>query len=308
MIGSIFASLFLALGIVFLLGLTPQRITEDCMRIISPRASSLRSRALIARGGKKTRRLAGWLVGVQFKLEDMDKGRQFPLIFTVSLAMGGVGILLGALLGNPFLAPVLCAIFAVLPFLYLATLLAHYDRHVRDELETALSIITTSYVRNADLVNAVRENLPYIRPPVREAFRRFVARATLVSADLKSCLADLRGRFDNAVFREWCDTLAACLDDSTLKTALLPVVGRMTEARLTNSELNTMLESPRREYLTMALLTVGNVPLLYLLNRDWFHILVATLPGKAVLAATGAVLLVTALLMLRFTKPVEYKS
>ena len=33
------------------------------------------------------------------------------------------------------------------------------------ELETALSIITTAYLRNEDILTAVEENLPYLNPP-----------------------------------------------------------------------------------------------------------------------------------------------
>ena len=43
------------------------------------------------------------------------------------------------------------------------------------------------------------------------------------------------------------------------------------------------------------------------LNRDWYNALMHTMFGKIVLAVCGTVILVTALLMHRITKPVEYK-
>ena len=57
----------------------------------------------------------------------------------------------------------------------------------------------------------------------------------------------------------------------------------------------------------MVLLVLGNIPLLYLLNKDWFETLLFTTSGKAVLGFSGAVMLVTFLLMLKFTKPIAYK-
>ena len=57
----------------------------------------------------------------------------------------------------------------------------------------------------------------------------------------------------------------------------------------------------------MVALVVGNIPLLYLLNKDWFHTLLFTTPGKLVCGICGMVILITALFMMKFTKPVEYK-
>lgn len=71
--------------------------------------------------------------------------------------------------------------------------------------------------------------------------------------------------------------------------------------------LKTMLYEPRKEYWTMVALVIGNVPLLYLLNTDWFITLTQTLPGKIVMAVCGVAILVTAFFMLRFTRPIQYK-
>ena len=44
-----------------------------------------------------------------------------------------------------------------------------------------------------------------------------------------------------------------------------------------------------------------------MLNKDWLNTLVYETSGKAVLGICGVVILVTALFMIKFTKPVEYK-
>ena len=56
------------------------------------------------------------------------------------------------------------------------------------------------------------------------------------------------------------------------------------------------------------LYVVGNIPLLYVLNKDWFHTLIYETPGKIVLGVCGAVIIVTYMFLLKFTKPVEYKA
>jgi hypothetical protein len=112
---------------------------------------------------------------------------------------------------------------------------------------------------------------------------------------------------DDEIFREWCDTLIACQDNRTLKDTLLPVVSKLTDVRIVNNELQGMLAAARNEYWVMVALVVGNIPLLYLLNKDWYHTLIYETAGKVVLGICGVVILVTALFMMKFTKPIEYK-
>jgi hypothetical protein len=195
----------------------------------------------------------------------------------------------------------------MIPFAYVKSTLNYYDKHIREELETALSIVTTSYVRSDDIVAAVSENVTYIKPPIMDIFKSFVTEITIINSDVKAALRHLKLRIDNQIYREWCDTLISCQDDRTLKTSLLPVLNKLTDVRIVNNELKTMLYEPRKEYFTMVALVIGNIPLLYMLNKDWYHSLMDTLAGKIILAATGVVVLVTAALMMKYTKPVEYK-
>ena len=41
----------------------------------------------------------------------------------------------------------------------------------------------------------------------------------------------------------------------------------------------------------MMFLVIANVPLLYFLNKDWFHTLIFTTPGKIALAICAAIIL-----------------
>ena len=236
------------------------------------------------------------------------KAKQFALVFTMALVLFAVGGVLAVLINNPFLLPAFSVTFALLPFFYTANALSVYDRKTKEELETALSIVTTSYIRSDDILAAVRENLVYIKSPLKEVFMAFEGDATAVSSSIKQALFNLRDRIDNEIFREWCDTVIQCQDDRTLKDTLLPIVGKLTDVRIVNNELKTMLASARNEYWMMVALVAGNIPLLYVLNKDWYHTLMYTTPGKAILGVCGAVILVTAMFMMKFTKPVEYKK
>jgi hypothetical protein len=174
-------------------------------------------------------------------------------------------------------------------------------------METALSIITTSYIRSDDIVSAVKENITYLKPPINKIFKSFLGDATVISSDTKHALHKLKDKIDNQISKEWVDTLIQFQDDRTLKDSLLPVVTKLTDVRIVNNELKTMLYEPRKEYYMMVALVIGNIPLLYMLNKSWYSTLMDTLPGKIVLALSGITILVTALLMMKYTKPIEYR-
>lgn len=304
---SIIAFILAAVGIVLALGITPESVTNDFMKLVSPK-QTLRDKALIAKGKKKSRRLTKEILHIRDALDATGKGKQFTIACSASIVLLVLGCVLAVLIDNYFLIPVFAAAFAMLPFFFARSTISAYDKHIKEELETALSIITTSYIRSDDIVGAVNENIAYLKPPIREIFQSFIGDATMISSDLKEALRTLREKIDNDIFREWCDTLIACQDDRTLKDTLLPIVAKLTDVRIVNNDLKTMLGEVRREYWTMVFLVIGNIPLLYLLNEDWFHSLIDTIPGKIVLAICGIVIIITAVLMLKYTKPVEYKK
>ena len=299
--------LLLAVGAVLLLKLTPERITGDLMRFVSPK-QTLRDKVLTRKGKKKSRKITVELRRIKDALEQTGKGNQFAVACAASLLLMIVGCVIAIMIDNPFLVPVFAIAFAMIPFIYAKRTVAYYDNHVKEELETALSIITTSYVRTDDIVSAVKENIQYLKPPVKDIFAGFVAENMMISSDVKQSIRHLKEKVNNSIFAEWCETLIACQDDRTLKDTLMPIVTKLTDVRIVNNEIKGMLSSARIEYYMMAGMVVGNIPLLYFLNKDWFNALMFTTLGKLVLAICGLVIIVTAVLMLRFTKPLEYRE
>ena len=299
--------LLLAVGAVLLLKLTPERITGDLMRFVSPK-QTLRDKVLTRKGKKKSRKITVELRRIKDALEQTGKGNQFAVACAASLLLMIVGCVIAIMIDNPFLVPVFAIAFAMIPFIYAKRTVAYYDNHVKEELETALSIITTSYVRADDIVSAVKENIQYLKPPVKDIFAGFVAENMMISSDVKQSIRHLKEKVNNSIFAEWCETLIACQDDRTLKDTLMPIVTKLTDVRIVNNEIKGMLSSARIEYYMMAGMVVGNIPLLYFLNKDWFNALMFTTLGKLVLAICGLVIIVTAVLMLRFTKQIEYRK
>ena len=299
--------LLIAVGIVMLFKLTPDRITEDIMKFASPK-QTLKDQVLIAKRKKRSRKLTVELNRIRDALQVTGKGSMFTIICASSLVLLMLGCVVAVAIGNAYLVPVLAVAFACIPFIYAKKTINFYDKRIKEELETALSIITTSYTRTDNIVNAVRENLVHLKPPVRDIFANFVAENIAITADVKKSIRNLRDKISNSIFHEWCDTLLVCQDDRTLKDTLQPIVSKLTDVRVVNNDLRTMIEDVRKEYYMMVIMVVGNIPLLYFLNKEWYSALMHTTLGKIVLAISGAVIIVTAVLMSKFTKPVEYKK
>ena len=294
-------------GIILLLKLTPDQVTNDMMRLSLPE-QSLREKILLAKGKKKSRKLTVELNRIRDALDKTGKNNQFAISCAASLFLMIVGCVLAIAIDNVFLIPVFSVAFAMIPFGYAKRTINYYENHIQEELETALSIVTTSYIRNDDIVTAVKENIEYLKPPVKDIFAGFLAENTMISSNVKESILHLKERISNTIFGEWCDTLIACQDDRTLKDTLMPIVGKLTDVRLANGEIKAMLSAARVEYYMMAGMLLANIPLLYFLNQDWYAALMHTVLGKAVLAVCGMAILVTYMLMTKYTKPIEYRK
>lgn len=245
---------------------------------------------------------------VQAILEATDREEMFPLLCTLSFLLFAAGAAGAAMIGNLFLVPVTAAGFMLLPFWYIKLTASHYKKDVSAELETALSIITTAYLRSEDILTSVEENLEYLNQPVKNVFQDFVSRIRLIDPDVEAALFELRGKITNDVFEEWIDAIKACLYDRSLKTTLIPIVAKLSDMRIVNAELEYLIYEPRKEFITMALLAVGNIPLLYFLNQSWYNTLMHTIPGQVMLSITGIIIFVSAAFVIRLTRPIEYRT
>jgi hypothetical protein len=54
-------------------------------------------------------------------------------------------------------------------------------------------------------------------------------------------------------------------------------------------------------------LVIGNIPLLYWLNQDWYDVLMHTPLGQALLAVIAAVMFISTAAVIKLTQPIEYR-
>ena len=239
-------------------------------------------------------------------LQDTGRASRFEFIKRLSVLFFTAGAISALLIDNIFMVPILGIGFSLIPMWYLRSTAGTYKKHLNEELESSVSIITTSYLRTEDLIRSVKENLSSINEPVRSTFEAFVFEAEMINANLTSAINSLKMKVPNRVFHEWANTLIQCQSDRTMKNTLPNIIQKFSDVRIVQSELDAMMQGPRREAITMIFLVLCNIPLLYFLNVDWFNALIYSLPGKMALALCVAIIVFSLSQIIKLSKPIEY--
>jgi len=294
-------------GSFILVSLSPKAFANQLLASLSKRPGSIKNEIKVATQRKKISYFRREISEVQAILKLTGRESWFSMVCALSLLLFVIGSSIAILLGNLFALPVLGIGFMMLPFWYIRLTQSHFKKDIAAELETALSIITTSYLRNEDLLTAIEENVDYLNPPVLSVFKAFLYRIKMVDPDVLAGLKEMKQQIDNAVFREWCEAMIGCQFDRSLKTTLTPIVTKLSDMRVVNGELENMVFEPRKEFITMQILVIGNIPLLYFLNNDWYHTLMHTPLGQLILAVCFAAVFISGAFVIKLTQPIEYR-
>ena len=226
------------------------------------------------------------------KYSAFDAGVDGLLRLKIMLAV--LGFILGILINNPFLSVVLLAGFFWLPNAYFRVSSLRYAKEADEAVETAMSLVTNSYLQNEDIKSAIIENIARIDPPLREVFREFLAETGFVDASVKNALHRMKLKTDNTYFADWCDILIQCQDDRELKYVLPSIVAKLNSMKKLQLELDTVMYDVYKEFMYVAGIVVLNLPLMFLINAEWARILFGTPIGKLAVGVTFSVVFLAA--------------
>lgn len=299
----IFAFMALMVGAFRLLDI---RFT-DLFRDFINKPQSIRTQIDEATNRKKKRFIVRQIEEVSEIMRLTDREDKIPVVFIACMIFAIAGTIIASLFDNVFLIPVLGVGMMCLPVWYIKLTASHFKKDISEELETALSVISSAYIRNEDIVTAVEENVHYLNPPIKNVFTDFLVQLKLIDSDVVKAIEGLKPKIDNDVFHEWCDALIQCQSDRNLKSTLTPIVTKLSDVRTVNTELELMLAEPRKEFIIMALLVVATIPILYFLNKDWYEVLMHTGIGKIVLAVDFAAIFICGAFVVKLTKPIEFR-
>ncbi len=302
------ALIFMISGLFILFELSPFELMDDMNAFLTKRKmKSLKSKILAVTKISKKKGIRYIVSETKEILRLSGRGNTFFIVLVLSLMLSTFGMFIAISMNNFLLVPVLGIGFSLLPFWYVKLIAFKWKNELNVELETSLSVITTSYIRTDSIITAIEENIDYLNPPVENIFREFLLDSKLINSNIKMALEKLSIKIESDIFREWVDAIIACQEDRTLKVTITPIITKFSDMRIVSGELNNMLYEPVKEFLMMATLVVFNVPLLYFLNKDWYETLMHTAIGKGVLSISAIVLFIGIAGTVKHSKPVEYR-
>jgi len=304
---SLLTLLVIIFGIYNILHLSANQITQDILSIVN-KEKTISKKALLAQGKVKPSKLEKAIREIEYALEITNKQHMFSTICFISIMLFVSGIIFAVLIGNYVLMPIFAVGFSLIPYAYTKSTVSAFNKHTKEELETSLSVITSSYIRTDNLIFAVQENIDNLKQPVKGIFKDFLGQSKLINSNMGMAIQNLRDKIDNSIFHEWCDILMACQEDHTLKETLYPVTEKLTDVRIINGELEVLTAKPKNEFIGVIFLVYAIIPLLYFLNKEWFFVLFKTIQGKISFGITMFVTFISILKVIKHTRPIEYKK
>ncbi len=304
-----FTAFFLLVsGIFVLCNISPLTLFAQVSAAIqSRRKDKLKQVVMRSIKPKKIRGIKKIIKETQDTLQQENQSSRFPQLVTVSFGLSIIGILTASAINNLILVPVLAVGFALLPFLYVLLMATRNRRNLNSALETGLSIITSTYLRTDSIITAVADNVDQLEPQIRPTFQKFLIQTELISSDIPVLLESMKDRIDSSVFHEWIDAMKLCQDDRNLKSTLLPIVNKLSDMRVVAGELDTLMYDPLKNFVVLALLLLAEIPIIKLMNEEWYNLLMFTVAGKIVIAIDAMILIVSLVGEIRSTRPIEYR-
>ncbi|RCX10414.1 hypothetical protein DFR58_1296 [Anaerobacterium chartisolvens] len=216
-----------------------------------------------------------------------------------------VGFGIGLAFNNILMSLILAGGLAYAPVQYLKFRQIGNVVALNDQLESALNIISNSYIQGDDIIQAVRENIGRVEGPLQVVLKDFLVDTQFIDANLKKAILRMKVKINNRYFRQWCDHLIMCQKDRELKSTLLPIMEEMSDTKKMQAELDTMMYRIYKDFASVVGVVAASIPMMRMINKEWYDFLVSTFPGKLIMAITCAVILFATAYVIKTNKPVS---
>lgn len=236
------AFIFVVIAILLLFKIDTAAIKEavDMVRL---RRKSLKQLAT----KKKRSKFTLFISNIVIALDTMGQLNRLYYIFLTSFLLIFIGAFTGITIGNVWLSVVFGVILASVPFFFIRSQYVDYKELLLDEMETGLSVITSSIERTENIAQAFRENLPNIEKPLHNIFAQFLY-SIEHNIDIDVAVDTMKGKVTNPIFCDWCDALKNVSKNRTLKYSLRPIVYRIGDVKIATAEATTILYEANSEF------------------------------------------------------------
>lgn len=224
--------------------------------------------------------------------------------FEITILLVLSGISAGFVFHNYLIGIVLAA---GLPFFQYQLLLKKQQDMKRDnneKLEIYMSLVTNAYMQSGDIESAIMVN--YSRMDTREAaakpFETFIAQST-GNANTKQCILAMKNNMDNEYFKQWCDKLALCRDNSKLKYILPYAVNRMRRKRTLDSETVTACHKNYKDFIVVCVMALFMTMVIPMLQPTWRYVIENTVVCKIAAAFVLIVIMLSTAYVVKVSNP-----
>lgn len=304
MIVPIFVAVALCAGLFLLLGMNPMHFIKSVFA--RRRKDSFKTRLLAIQGLKRQGFLEKQFTKTDEVLRITGRKAKIPLYRHLSVLLTVIGAAVGILTLNLPLALVLALAGLLIPQFTVQMSAARFQKESREELFTALSLVTSSYERTGNLVWAVEENVAHIHPPVDAVFSEFLRQCRIVDPSVPHALNHVRGMLDNVIWSEWCDSMQLCIQNPAQKNILRAIVEKSGRQNRIQNELDSLLPHPMQQTMLVMGMALINIPIVCFLFSDFSGILFHTVQGKCGLAVIAAAVLFAVYKATHAARSVEY--
>lgn len=244
------AFVFLVLAII-LIGKLDTSAVKDMVTAIRNRKPSLKKLS----EEKKKSKLSNFASNIITALETMNQIGNLYWLILLSFLLIIVGAFAGITFGNVWLSIALGIMLAMIPFIYVRLQYIDYKSLLIDELETSLSVITSSIERTGNIVSGFEENMLFIQKPLRNIFEQFLYSVNH-NIPVDRAIDTMKAKVNNKVFTDWCDTLKLVSKDRNMSGGLRPIVNRVTDIKIASSGAKNILQEANSEFISVMVLSV----------------------------------------------------
>lgn len=87
----------------------------------------------------------------------------------------------------------------------------------------------------------------------------------------------------------------------------MPIVEKLNDIRVMNSKSEAMYYSSRQEFLIMAIMAICAIPVIKSIGQEFYDALMTSSIGKITISVVAGIILISAYMVLKITRPLEYK-
>lgn len=214
------------------------------------------------------------------------------------------GLILGLLFQNLVLSVCMAVCLPFIPYQYLKFRSTGFKKQLVTQMESAISIITNTYLQSNDIRYAIHVSLPSIEHPLNRVLTDLDTDLTC-GVNAVEALDKIRPRIESKTWREWIDRLKECQDNHSRKNLLPPIIGDITDTREIQAELDTKMADDWREHIMITIFCLGYIPALRFLNAEWYWLLTNTPIGRVLVALLFVVAFLATMYVLKINKPVS---